>query len=192
MINSIKNFVRPFDRSPAVITDKDFNMPFKISLNRDDFIKIKTENLFKKILHRCYSRTEGATDEKKIASLFDSKEKSGASQGLISLIAIAMANKQEWAIIFNSGIARIANSKEKEQIKKEYETNGRSSLGVLINFQNYNLTELVKSYYSMIYDALDSMNTQLGLAKALQIKLIACGLRFQWLVKMNQSSKQKK
>jgi len=167
----IGNILRPFDRSPTVITDKDFNTPFKISLCRDDFIKIKTENLYKKILHRCYSRTEGATDEIKIASLFDSKEKSGASNGLISLIAIAMANNQEQAIIFNAGIVRIANYQEKEQIKKDYETNGRSSLGVLIDFQNYNLTELIKSYYSMIYDSLDSMNTQLGLAKALQIKI---------------------
>jgi hypothetical protein len=167
----IGNILRPFDRSPVVITDKDFKTPFKISLDRDCFIKIKTENLFIKILHRCYSRSEGAIDPIKIASLFDSKEKSGASEGLISLIAIAMAHKQEQAIIFNSGIARIADFKEKEKIKKDYEDNGRSTDGVLINFENYKLTELIKSYYSMIYDALNSMNTQLGLAKALQIKI---------------------
>ena len=167
----IGNILRPFDRSPAVITDKDFNAPFKISLERDDFIKIKTENLYKKILHRCYSRTEGATDEIKIASLFDSKEKSGASNGLISLIAISMANKQEQAIVFKSGIARIADFQEKEKIKTDYEDKGRSEDSVLINFQNYTLTNLVNSYYAMIYDILQSMNTQVGLAKALQIKI---------------------
>jgi hypothetical protein len=145
--------------------------PFEISLKKKDFIEIKTENLYKKILFRCYSRTEGANDPIKIASLFDSKESSGASKGLISLIANAMAFKQEIAIVFTVGIARIATFEEKQLIEKDYKDNSKSDKGVLINFKEYLLSDLVTSYYSMIYDILVSMNTQVGLAKALQIKI---------------------
>jgi len=142
----IGNILRPFERSSTIITEKDFQRPFQISLCRDRFILIKTENLYKKILHRCYSRTEGATDPIKIASLFDLKEKSGANNGLISLIAIAMANNQEQAIVFVSGVARLATLEEKEQIKKDYEKDSKSKVGVLINFVLHGLPQIFKSF----------------------------------------------
>jgi hypothetical protein len=164
------NWRKPFTIN-SEITDLKLKAPFEISLCKKEFVEIKTENLFKKILHRCYSRTEGATDKIKIASLFDSKESSGASNGLISLIAIAMAQKQEQAIVFNSGIVRIATFDEKQTIIKNYEKDNKSDTGILINFKNYKLTDLVNSYYGIIYDIIESMNTQVGLAKALQIKI---------------------
>ncbi len=147
------------------------NAPFGMKFSRDDFEKIKTENLYKKILQRCYSRTEGAKDVEKIQSLFDSSERSGSPRGLISLLAKAMTDKAEIAIIYEAGVVRLATSTEKEQIKKDYETSAKSSLGILVSFKDYCLTDLVKGYMSMIYDILSSMNTQVGLAKALQIKV---------------------
>ncbi len=142
-----------------------------MKFSRDHFEKIKTENLYKKILQRCYSRSEGAKDAEKIQSLFDSSEKSGSPRGLISLLAKAMTDKAEIAIIYEAGVVRLATSIEKEQIKKDYEDKAKSSLGILISFKDYCLTDLVKGYMSMIYDILSSMNTQVGLAKALQIKV---------------------
>ena len=147
------------------------NAPFKMNLCVEDFVKIKTENLYKKILQRCYSRSEGAKDAEKIQSLFDSSEKSGSPRGLISLLAKAMTEKTEIAIIYEAGVVRLADSKEKEQIKKEYEDKAKSSTGILVSFKDYCLTNLVKEYLAMIYYILSSMNTQVGLAKALQIKV---------------------
>lgn len=147
------------------------NAPFCMKFPRDHFEKIKTENLYKKILQRCYSRSEGAQDAEKIQSLFDSSEKSGSPRGLISLLAKAMTDKAEIAIIYEAGVVRLATSDEKEQIKKDYEDKAKSSLGILVSFKDYCLTDLVKGYMSMIYDILSSMNTQVGLAKALQIKV---------------------
>jgi len=145
--------------------------PFCIKFTASHFEKIKTENLYKKILQRCYSRSEGAKDAEKIQSLFDSSEKSGSPRGLISLLAKAMADKAEIAVIYGSGVTRLANSAEKEQIKKDYEKTAKSSLGILLSFKDYCLTDLVNGYMSMIYDILSTMNTQVGLAKALQIKV---------------------
>lgn len=145
--------------------------PFKMDIDRANFCLIKTETLFKKILHRCYSKSEGAKDDDKISSLFDSAEKSSSPRGLISLVARAMTKKESIAIIYEAGIVRVANTEEKKQIVADYKKNAKSSTGVLVDFTTYCLTDLVASYMSMIYDILVSMNTQVGLAKALQIKI---------------------
>ena len=159
-----------FGKSTETIT-KDLNAPFSLKITKENFAAIKTELLFKKILHRCYSRSEGAKDEAKIRSLFDSNENSSAPQGLISLLAYAMTKKQEIAIILENQVVRLATSKEKEQIKQDYAESAKSKLGVLVNFQKYKLADLVEVNMAMIYDILASMNTQVGLAQALQIKV---------------------
>jgi|GEM_PF-6161416 hypothetical protein len=145
--------------------------PFVLNFNKETFCEIKIETLYKKILHRCYARSAGAKDDKKIASLFDSKEKSGSPSGLITLLAQSMAKKQEVGIVYDSGVVRLATFTEKQKIKKDYISGAQSADGVLVDFTKYCLTDLVSGYMGMIYDILDSMNVQVGLAKALQIKV---------------------
>lgn len=145
--------------------------PYCMPIVKDEFCKIKTFTLYKKILHRVYSRSEGAKDENKIASLFDSTERSGALRGLISLLAMAMTEKKEIAIVYDNGVARLADPKEQKQIENDYKKNAKSTVGVLVSFKNYCLSDLMMVYMSMLYDILASMNTQVGLAKALQVKI---------------------
>jgi hypothetical protein len=159
-----------FNRTPSS-TEEDFKNPYLLDYKKEEFSKVKIELLYRKILHRCYSRSEGAKDEEKISSLFDSSEKSGSPRGLITLLSKAMAEKKEIAIIYESGVVRLANATERSLIKKDYIDGASSKLGVLLSFTDYCLTDLVSCYMSMIYDILSSMNTQVGLAKALQIKI---------------------
>lgn len=157
--------------SDSKSTEIDLKSPFCLKIKREHFANIKTEKLFEKILQRCYSRSEGAKDEKKIASLFDSSESSSSPRGLISMLAKAMTDKKEMAIIYDSGVIREADYQEKQQIKADYANKTQSSKGILVNFTRYCLTDLVREYMGMIYDVLVSMNTQVGLAKSLQIKV---------------------
>ncbi len=152
-------------------TEERLVAPFNMSLCQKDFVKIKTTVLFKKILHRCYALSAGAKDEDKIASLFDSLERSGAQRGLISLLAHAMTYKEQMAIVYDTGVARKATEAEKEAIEKDYKAAAKSSKGILVDFRKYWLSDLVAVYMAMIYDILVSMNTQVGLAKALQLKM---------------------
>jgi len=168
---SAKEFFGGLFKRSSDSTETILIAPYKMTLDKAKFCKIKTETLYKKILHRCYSRSEGATDEKKIASLFDSTERSGAPRGLISLLSKAMMDKQEVAIIYKVGVVRFASHTEKQEIQKDYETTAQSSKGILVDFRCYELTDLVLAYMSMIYDILTSMNTQVGLANSLQIKI---------------------
>lgn len=154
-------------------TEIDLARPFVIAMNKVNFCEIKTELLFKKILESAYSRSEGAKDEAKIRSLFDSSEQSNASKGLISLVANAMTHKKKEALIYSLGVVKIADMKEKEAIEKDYQDKSKSDSGVLIDFRNYKIRDLIFVYMSLIYDIMTSMNTQVGLANALQIKINA-------------------
>lgn len=167
----MKFFANIFKNSES--TETELESPFKITICREDFCNMKTKVLFKKILHRCYSRSEGASGEEKIASLFDSNERSGAGRGLISLLAHAMTYKEEIAIIYQDGIVRRVTNDEKREIEADYKKTAKSSKGVLVDFRKYELTDLVMAYMSIVYDILNSMNTQVGLAQALQIKVNA-------------------
>lgn len=160
-----------FFKSSSSITKGDLISPFSLSFKREGFCQAKTELLYKRILDGCYSRSEGAEDKDKIRSLFDSFEKSNSSHGLISILAEAMRSKAQVAIVYDAGVARKATSDEQEQIKKDYKDKAKSSKGVLVDFTKYYLTDLIYGYMSIIYDIMDSMNTQVGLAKALQIKI---------------------
>lgn len=145
--------------------------PYSMGIAREDFCKVKIFTMYKKILQRTYSRTEGAKDNDKISSLFDSNERSNALRGLISLLAKAMTDKAEITIVYDSGVARIAKEDERKIIEADYKKSAKSDKGVLLSFKNYCLSDLLLAYMSMLYDILASMNTQVGLAKALQIKI---------------------
>lgn len=154
-------------------TEAELDAPFKMAIDREQFYKVKTELLFKKILQRVYSRSEGATDKDKIASLSDSSEKSNAPKGLISLLACAMTLKEQTALVYEVGIVRKATEEEKKQIEADYKKVAKSSKGVLVNFKDYWLSDIVQAYMAIVFDILSTMNTQVGLSKALQIKINA-------------------
>jgi hypothetical protein len=166
-----KSFFGSLFKTTSEATETLLGAPYRLSFTKEVYCRMKTEILFEKILHRCYSRSEGAKDEQKIASLFDSSERSGSPSGLISLVSSGMTKKEQLAIVYDNGIVRKATFDEEQVIKDDYEKVAKSSTGVLISFKDYYLTDLVNGYYGMIYDILASMNTQVGLAQALQIKI---------------------
>tara|TARA_R110000787_G_scaffold130064_5_gene242001 strand:- start:472 stop:1452 length:981 start_codon:yes stop_codon:yes gene_type:complete len=165
-----KFFGNVFNNS-ANIADIELVTPFEMKLTKAEFCEIKVETLYSKILHRCYSKSEGAKEDDKMMSLFDSREKSGAAMGLISLIARAMARRQSIGIIYKSGVVMQATFDERIKIEADYEKSAKSSQGVIIDFTNYKLTKLVEGYMELIYDILKSVNTHIGLANALQVKI---------------------
>ena len=69
----------------------------------------------------CNAAILGAKEQKnveKIQSLFDSSERSGSPRGLISLLAKAMTDKAEIAIIYETGVVRLADQQKKKRSKK--------------------------------------------------------------------------
>lgn len=166
MNNIFKNI---FDRGASSYTD--LIVPFKLSMQKNDFILFKTGALYKKILTRCYNKTTGFTNQQEILSLFDSAEQSSARYGLLTEIATLMATKGKECIVYDSGVVRKATPEEARKIEEDYKNKAQSDTGILVNFQKYTMTDIIRMYMGFIYDIFDCMNTNLGVARSLQVKI---------------------
>ena len=151
-----------------VVTD--LASPYKLTVNEKNFVDFQTALLYQKILKRCYAKSNGFPDEAAL-NLWDSVELSNAQYGTISLISNAMTDKKELILVNDSGIIRVATYQEAEAIKKDYAEGKTSQKGVYMNFRKYTMTDIIKIYMSLIYDIMGGAKTNLGLAKALQIKI---------------------
>lgn len=166
MINKFKNIFSGTGRQ--VITD--LVNPYKLEIDRKEFVNFKTAVLYQKILKRCYAKSKGLTD-KEAQNLWDSVELGNAQYGIISLIADAMTKKKELILVNDSGIVRVADINEAEEIKKDYADKAESSKGVYMNFQKYTLTDIIKIYMDLVFDIMGGVKVNLGIGKALQYKI---------------------
>lgn len=153
-------------------TDSEISEIYPLSLEFDFFVRSDIENIYKKILIDCVERTQGIS-EKIEPLLWDNCLESESRQGLISLLAEAMANKRELYLIYSSDLylIRKADTGEAQQIKADYSTKGYSDTGVYISFKSYDKTDLLKIYSGMEYSVLNSLNKSMNLSKAIQIKM---------------------
>lgn len=154
--------------SGQVITD--LVSPYKLAIDENHFINFNTALLYQKILKRCFAKSSGIS-ESDARNLWDSVELSNAQYGTISRIADAMTNKRELILINDAGIVRLADSDEAQDIKKAYEEGRAVDKAVYMNFQKYTMTDIIKVYMSLIYDIMGGAKVNLGLSKALQVKI---------------------
>lgn len=152
----------------AVVTD--IANPYKLKVDEQTFVNFQTSLLYQKILKRCYAKSLGMTDEQ-ARNLWDSVELSNAQYGTITLVADAMTMKKELVLVNDSGIVRIATNEEADEIKKAYAEGNTSSKGVYMNFQKYTMTDIIKIYMGLIFDIMGGAKVNLGLGKALQLKI---------------------
>lgn len=156
--------------------------PYKLSLAEQIFINSRTQVLYEKILKRCYHKTIGLTsdDDNIASSIFLSVEYGKEQNGTIPLVAKAMTQMKKVYLVYSekAGLVRVANLEEQKEIDKHYNdyenivsvlNNGNR--GMLLDFSKYELTRLIKCYMSLLYAVLDSANTQVNLARSLQIKI---------------------
>lgn len=152
----------------TVVTD--LLNPYTLSVEQHVFVDFQTSLLYQKILKRCYAKSKGLSDEE-ARNLWDSVELSNAKYGTITLISNAMTAKKELILVNDSGIVRIADYDEAEKIKKAYENGEKTEKSVYMNFSKYTMTDIIKIYMGLVYDIMSSEKTNLGLAKAVQIKI---------------------
>lgn len=162
--------------------EQTFVRPYKLGLDELKFINSRTQVLYEKILKRCYHKTIGLEDaEGNIASsVFLSVEYGAEQNGAIPLIAKAMTQMRKVYLVYreSAGLVRVATLEEQIEIDKHYKDyqNAESKLnngdrGMVLDFTKYELTRLIKCYMALLYAVLDSANTQVNLARSLQIKI---------------------
>ena len=114
------------------------------------------------------------------SSVFLSVEYGAQQNGTIPLVAKAMTQMRKIYLVYreSAGLVRVATLEEQQEIDKHYKDyqNTVSKLnnddrGMILDFSKYELTRLIKCYMSLLYAVLDSANTQVNLARSLQIKI---------------------
>jgi hypothetical protein len=145
---------------------------FPLALKSDIFVKADILNTYSKILTDVAERLHGLSEEQE-PLLWDSCVQSSANEGLITLLATAMAAKSELFIVYvpSSQIVRKATREEEEKIRKEYKEKAESKTGVYVSFKGYRRTDMLEIYSSFEYCVLASLNKTLNVAKSVQFKI---------------------
>lgn len=145
-----------------------FPFPF---LQRD-FVEIDVVTLYSKILTDVVERTQGIKDEI-LPSLWDNCLKSENSEGLITMLSKAMADKKDLFLVWDNGLKllRKADIQEERQIREDYKTKNESATGIYISFTNYKRSDMVKLYSGLEHCTVGSFYKTMNLSKAIQIKI---------------------
>lgn len=145
---------------------------FPLDILQSDFVAIDVVNIYSKIITDVIERTDGIPEIYQ-ASLWDNCLQSEHKEGLVTMLANAMTKKTELFLVYDkpTKLLRKATNEETQQIKKDYKDQGQSPVGTYISFQNYRKTDMVKIYSTLEYCAIASLNKNMNLAKAIQIKM---------------------
>lgn len=145
---------------------------FPLSLNLNSFVESDVINVYSKILTDCIERTQGIPD-KFVPLLWDNCLQNESSQGLITLLATAMADKADLFLVYNPAVkvVRRADAQESVKIRQDYKTKNISDSGVYISFKNYKRTDMVRIYSILEYCVVGSLHKQMNLSKAIQFKM---------------------
>lgn len=145
---------------------------FPLSITSDAFVKTDIVAMYSMILTDAFERCSGLSQDQK-ESLFDRYVKSENSEGLITMLSRAMADKTNLFLVWEPAtkVLREATQDEQRQIESDYKKSAKSSVGIFLSFANYRRSDLVKLYSALEYCVIGALNKSLNLAKALQFKM---------------------
>ncbi len=145
---------------------------FPLGIAEKEFVTVDVISVFSKILTDVIERTQGLADQYQ-PSLWDNCVQSENSDGLITLLAKAMAGKKDLFLVYDSAVKllRLATNAEEITIRADYAAKGESSVGAFISFKNYSRSDMVRLYSALEYCAIAGLNKSMNLGKALQFKI---------------------
>ncbi len=145
---------------------------FPLDITRIDFIRIDMISIYTKILTDVLDRVHGL-DETVQDLLWDNCLQSEINHGLITRLAMAMADKRDLFLVYEAAlkIVRNATSEEQSQIRADYFKSGESNVGIYISFSKYHRTDMVRLYSALEYCTVGGLNKSLNLSNAIQFKI---------------------
>lgn len=145
---------------------------FPMPVSKDEFVKTDIVSIYSKILTDVLERTHGLTDDQ-VSLMWDNCVKSNSSDGLVTLLSKAMADKQDLFLVYEKavGVIRKAKSDEEVKIRADYEKSAQSSVGVFISFKNYSRSDMIKLYLGLEYCTVSALHKSMNLSKAVQLKI---------------------
>lgn len=143
---------------------------FPLAISQSDFVTTDIVAIYSKILTDVLERTHGLKEDQ-IPLMWDSCVKSSSADGLVTMLAKAMADKKELFLVLDAGVIRVATSDEAATIKADYAKQAKSATGIFISFQSFKKSDMVKFYIAVQYATVGSLYKSMNLAKAIQLKL---------------------
>lgn len=166
------NIAELFGWNRAASSSEELPDIFPMAIGQGEFVRTDIVAVYAKILTDVLERTHGLNPDQ-VALMWDSCVKSNSSDGLISRISKAMAEKQDLFLVFEKavGVVRPATQQEMVMIQRDYEKQGQSAAGVFISFKNFSRSDMVKFYLGLQYLTVGSLHKSMNLSKAVQIKI---------------------
>lgn len=145
---------------------------FPFAYHSHEFISCDAAFTYAKILTDTLERISGLSDIEETL-FWDNFLEASNTEGLVSLLAQALTDKADLFIVYSPSVnvLRKATHMEADQIKKDYEERGESSVGAYLSFKNYRRSDMLKVYSSLEYGILASFHKTINLAKATQLKM---------------------
>lgn len=145
---------------------------FPLSIEQSNFIDIDIVNVYSKILIDVSERTHGLKEDQ-LPLLWDNCVQSESSDGLITLLAKAMASKSDLFLVYDKALNLVVKATPSQQtiIKADYKSQGKSSVGVYVSFRNYSRSDMVRLYAAFEFLAIGSLNKLMNLSNAIQFKM---------------------
>ena len=156
----------------SIGTDTELPDIFPFPMAQGHFVDADVINIYERILTDTLERTEGIPDDRQ-SLLWDNCLASETTDGLVTLLAKAMATKSDLFVVYDKALALIrkATPSEQTQIKLDYATANKSKTGVYITFTKYRRTDFVKLYSALEYCTVASLHKSMNLSKAVQLKM---------------------
>lgn len=145
---------------------------YPLPLASNIFVDTDIQTTYSKVLIDVVERTEGIP-EKFLPMLWDNCVQSETSDGLISLLAKALAKKEDLCFVVKQdlGTVRKATGQEMIEIKADYAKSGKSTKGVYVSFRNNLKADMFKFYSQIEYCVIGGLYKTMNLSKAIQIKV---------------------
>lgn len=159
------------DTNPAEIPNI-YPMP----IAQKDFVAVDVQNIFSRILTDAFERTHGIPDDEKML-IWDSCMASDVSDGLVTMLAKAMSEKQELFIVYikNLKLIRKATAEETSIIREGYKKKAEpvkvdGGVGIFVTFKNFKKVDMVRFYSALEFCSVGGLWKQSNLSQALQLK----------------------
>lgn len=145
---------------------------FPLSIKMSDFVQTYLQTIYTKILTDAYARTTGIPEDS-IPVLFDNCLGSETPDGLISLLAKAMASKGDLYLIYNpqTKTLRRADGTEQAAIKDAYKSGKQIKGQVYVSFTNNNKSDMIRFYSEIEFATTAGLYKQSQLSSAIQYKM---------------------
>lgn len=149
---------------------------YPMPILQKDFVTIDVQNIFSRILTDTFERTHGIPDDEKML-IWDSCMASDVSDGLVTMLAKAMSEKQDLFIVYikNLKLIRKATAEETAVIREGYKKKAEpvkvdGGVGIFVTFKNFKKADMVKFYSALEWCSVGGLWKQSNLSQALQLK----------------------